>query len=61
MTRYSRETLRSKIEWEGDDGITWFRPDEVPEELEILWEEALLAKARFEDVMDIIMEELDVE
>jgi hypothetical protein len=59
--RYDRETLRSKIEWEGDEGITWFKPSEVPEELEELWSKALEARVLFDDLMEQITAELEDE
>lgn len=59
--RYDRETLKAKIEWEGEKGITWFEPSEVPEDMEELWKDALQAYYRFEDLMSDIMDELDVE
>lgn len=59
--RYDRETLRAKIEWEGGEGITWFLPSEVPEELEHLWKHALNAKALYDHYLDKIYEELEVE
>jgi hypothetical protein len=59
MSRYDKETIRAKIEWEGQDGIEWFTPSEVPEELEGLWNRALIAKDIFDGLMDAIMEELE--
>jgi hypothetical protein len=59
MPRFDKETIRAKIEWEGEDGIEWFRLDEVPEELEGLWDRALLAKYAFDNLMDEIMEALE--
>lgn len=57
--RYDKETLFAKIEWEGEDGITWFKPEEVPEDLEVLWSDTLRAKRKFDDLMDEIMLELE--
>lgn len=61
MNRYDKETLRAKIEWEGSDGITWFEPSEVPEDMQDLWADALEAKKVYEDLLGLIYEELDVE
>jgi hypothetical protein len=58
--RYDRETLRSKIEREGDEGIARFEPSEVPEELEELWSKALEARVLFEGLMEQLMDELEV-
>jgi len=59
MSRYDKETLRAKIEWEGGDGITWFEPSEVPFELETLWQDALNAHYLLESLMTEIMEALE--
>lgn len=59
--RWDRETIRAKIEWEGSDGIEWFKPSEVPEELEHLWKLALNAKMLYEHYLDKVYEELEVE
>jgi len=59
VTRYDKETLRSKIEWEGDEGITWFKSSEVPFELEDLWRDALNAHYLLESLMTEIMEALE--
>lgn len=42
LTRYSREQVWSKVDWEGGlpEGLEWFKPEEVPEEIEDLWREA---------------------
>jgi hypothetical protein len=57
--RYSKETIRAKIEWEGTEGITWFRPYEVPEEFEELYANLLQAYDEFNALMDDLMDVLD--
>ncbi len=57
---YSKEDILSKIEWEGGiDGITWFRPEEVPGDMQSLWQDALNAKCLLDSLMDEIMQELE--
>lgn len=41
MSRYDKETIAAKFEWEGSDAIEWFDPTEVPEEVQDLWQDAL--------------------
>lgn len=55
MSRFDRETIRAKIEWEGEDGVDWFQADEVPEDLQALWQDMKDAKQDFEDLMDQVM------
>ena len=57
--RYDKEAIRSKLEWEGDEGITWFKPSQVPKHLEELWSDALEARTLFNDLMDLILTELE--
>lgn len=61
MPRFDKETIRAKIEWEGEDGIEWFKPEEVPEDMETLWFDALVTKDKFDGLMDKIMEALEDE
>jgi hypothetical protein len=60
--RHDRETIRAKLEWEGgEDGVTWFSPWEVPEELENLWRDMLAARTDFYSFLEEIYGELEVE
>jgi hypothetical protein len=52
MSRYDRETIKAKLEWEGDDGVEWFKPEEVPEDLEDLWQDLLHAKRLYDSLLD---------
>lgn len=62
MKRFDRETIKSKLIWEGsEDGITWFEPSQVPEELADLWKRMLVARADFYSLLEEIEEELEVE
>lgn len=51
--------LLDKIEWEGDDGIDWFDPSEVPEDLEDLWKDTQDAKDKFDSLFAELYRELE--
>jgi hypothetical protein len=59
MSRYSKETIAAKFEWEGDDALEWFEPSEVPFIAEDLWRRAWSARSSYEEVMHEIHEWLE--
>lgn len=46
----SYEDIAAKAEWEGglDDALDWFKPEQVPEEIRIAWQEARDLKVQFQ-------------
>jgi len=59
---YSKEDIVAKLEWEGiDEGITWFEPAEVPEEIREAWALALTYKEFFDGYLNEIQEWADSE
>lgn len=59
MSRYDKETIRAKFEWEGSDAIEWFEPHEVPEEVQDLWRDALVAQQLYNTELARIYDWLD--
>ena len=59
MSKYDKETIAAKFEWEGSDGIEWFDPTEVPEEVQDLWEDVLNLRSAYNAGLDRIYEWLD--
>lgn len=53
MSRYTKEDVWSKVDWEGGlpEGLEWFEPEEVPEEIEDLWREAQQGWARLDEIL----------
>lgn len=56
MDTYSYEDIVAKAEWEGglDETLDWFKPNEVPSEIAILWETAKLTKQSLNNTLDLI-------
>jgi hypothetical protein len=61
MSRYDKETIRAKLEWEGSDGIEWFEPSEVPLEMKYVWDLARCFKRLYDSCLAEIYDWLEDE
>lgn len=59
MSRYSKETIAAKFEWEGSDAIEWFEATEVPEEIRETWALALTYREFYNSYLAQIYDWLD--
>lgn len=58
MMPVSYEDIVAKAEWEGglEEALEWFKVDEVPQDIQELWERAKKLKADLEYGLDEIVE-----